>query len=305
MKHNLLLIVLAVFLLNSMTLFAESISVKESKTLNIAQTEGMPTGFASPSFSPDGKEVLLTTATKTGLWLYNLESEELREVTDKPGAGVKPAFTDSGEVLYRYETNVNGQRHFALESVSNEGNGKNFKVLLPSKRKLDHSEVAKIKKNSRARKGSISEDSVELYNQYGTLVVSINGTEREIKPYGDGIYINESLSPDNTKIISSWRGVKTFVSDLDGNILVELGKISSPTWSPDGKWIAYTVIEDDHDYLTASDIYIVSSDGKQKYKITDTDDKIELSPQWSPSGTELVYSTLAGEIEVITLEIVD
>jgi dipeptidyl aminopeptidase/acylaminoacyl peptidase len=96
--------------------------------------------------------------------------------------------------------------------------------------------------------------------------------------------------------------------------------VGSPSFSPDGKWIAYTVSEwDKENNRRVSHIYLVSSDpakaGPGKSIKLTNGEKGESSPQWSPDGTRLAFaadrdkgnqiwliSPFGGEAEKLTTE---
>ena len=65
--------------------------------------------------------------------------------------------------------------------------------------------------------------------------------------------------------------------------------VGAPQWSPDGKWIAFTVTgwnrkEDRRD----SHIYLVAADGGEPIKLTNGE-RGESQPQWSPDGARLAF----------------
>jgi Tol biopolymer transport system component len=124
------------------------------------------------------------------------------------------------------------------------------------------------------------------------------------------------LSPDGQKIL-----VNDFVVlDLDGHELANLGPgikkiskdiISIPCcskWGPNSQQIVY-IMETDNDatqMIEGSDFYIINIDGSGRVQITDTPDKIEMDPEWSPDGSKIAYWTdishRRGEIWVIKLK---
>jgi len=119
------------------------------------------------------------------------------------------------------------------------------------------------------------------------------------------------LSPDGTKILVMCGGkCAACVLDLDGNEIcvgkedvrsvdpqdstrIEWGVYGVPVWSPDGKKIAYTYVKSkspsEHDvYIVGSDLYMENPDGTGRVQLTDTPDRAEGNPVWSPDGTKIV-----------------
>ena len=91
--------------------------------------------------------------------------------------------------------------------------------------------------------------------------------------------------------------------------------VGSPAFSPDGKWITYTLSEwDKENNRRVSHIYLVSSAGGRPVKLTNGE-KGESAPQWSPDGSRIAFmaerdkgnqiwliSPFGGEAEKLTSE---
>jgi Tol biopolymer transport system component len=71
---------------------------------------------------------------------------------------------------------------------------------------------------------------------------------------------------------------ETRLTDLVG---AELG----PTWSPDGKQIAFSTSTGEE-----GDIYVMNSDGTELTRLTDLAG-VEIEPVWSPDGERIAFST--------------
>jgi tricorn protease len=105
----------------------------------------------------------------------------------------------------------------------------------------------------------------------------------------DALKLGFAWSPDSKSIayVSSDAKLRRF--DLESKKSIELassrfGGISSPVWSPDGQWIAYSR----PDYVRTSDVYLVSSTGGQERKVT-FDSYNEGSPRFAPNGRKLYF----------------
>ena len=63
------------------------------------------------------------------------------------------------------------------------------------------------------------------------------------------------------------------------------GAALSPTWSPDGHWLAYMVLDE----LGDSSLWIVSASGKRKRRLTRG--KRDIAPAWSPDGQVIAFAS--------------
>ena len=71
--------------------------------------------------------------------------------------------------------------------------------------------------------------------------------------------------------------------------LFNFKQVSQPTFSPDGKWIAYVVtVRDKKKKSSNSDIWMVSTQGGTPLRLT-THEKGDSSPDWSPDGKYLAF----------------
>ena len=116
-------------------------------------------------------------------------------------------------------------------------------------------------------------------------------------------------SPDGTELL--FPRFRTQVKDAanlwltnsdgkDGRMLTrDAGLQYDPTWSPDGRQIAYI---SGFGYRT-DELYIIDSDGKNKHRLTDNK-AIDLLPAFAPDGRTITYvSDITGNYEIWTMDI--
>ncbi len=300
-------------LLVSYTL-AQNISVASI----VVVSDGTEKNFSGPQFSPDGSKILFSEAGYKGLWLYDLKSQTTVQINDLQGAGYEPVFSPDGQKIYfRTDNYVNYKRYssLAVQTIADKQIdylAKDVRRLSPPTMIDKQTVVFRQDKNLNAintanKEKTLAKSVAETYGytEEQKIILVNKGVHRELTPAGKGNYIWLSLSPDKTKMLFTVAGGGTFISDLDGNILVKLGKANAPKWSPDGRWILYMIDEDDGHTYTASDIWVVTSDGSKKIRLTDTANDIEMYPNWSPAMDKVVYETFGGKIAYLNIKITD
>lgn len=99
-------------------------------------------------------------------------------------------------------------------------------------------------------------------------------------------------SPDGSRLafVSGAPNTSIFLINTDGTGRTALNTptnrhVSSPSWSPNGEWIAYAGVDEN-----GSSVYAMRVDGSQGRLLA----RHGSGPAWSPDGTKIAYSTSCG-----------
>ena len=248
-----------------------------------------------PVFNSDGSELLYTSENYKGLYLYKLNNKTSLMITDAEGAGYSPDFSQNNDkIYYRSVERENMHRQNTLMCYDRQ--------LLQSKNCMNspvrlQSELNKVRMGLEFQ----GKESINAYTEKLQLIVERNGDRKVLEPLSKGSrYLWGSLSPDKTKILFTATGKGTYICDLNGKILSEIGYLNAPVWYDDHK-IVGMADKDNGDYITESSVVMVSADGKQRQVLSlFTEIAMYSTTNWK-SG-KIAYNTLEGEIIVLELK---
>lgn len=270
------------------------------------------------NYSPDGLKVAYTKSGYQGLWILNLQAQTTKQITDEAAAGFGYKWSfDSKSILTRVAKYEDLKRFNAVK-IFNVETGKSrqlsdYKTLMPylpewldgdSKVYLPHKGSDEVYVSGVEKNSIITNDLITFEkNNKITVLDFISNSEYNLEPIKDAQYINLSLSPDKMKMVFEVMGGNMFVVNTDGSNLIDLGKGNRPKWSLDSKKITYMITEDNGHEFTASDIYIINTDGTGKVNVTNTETVIEMSPSFSPDGKSIVFENYNdGSIYLMNIE---
>ncbi len=302
-------ILFLIFLILTGITGAQSVQVIEKKEITSPE-QGQ---FFYPQFSNKGSSILFTGDAYRGLWLSDNEGNNLRKLNDFQGAGNNPVFESSDNSIifraYKFEKMKRISSLYSQDLSSGtvtpiiEGSRDLYppmKGSLKSVNVVDNGEAQKV--SNSLRKSLSASDDQAVYVDNSKIILLQNGSKKILEPLGKGNYLWTSISPDGTRLLFTKAGSGTFVSDLDGNILYELGKANYPVWAKDGNWVLYMNDTDDGNVFISSEVEIVNLDTMERVNLTNTGNTIEMYPDYSLKTDEVVYHTLEGQIIKLKLK---
>ncbi len=265
--------------------------------------------WMSPKFSPDGGRIYYTTEQSDGIWEYSIASKLSRNITnDGNSGGAFSLSADGNSISYRRTFYAQASRERTQEIILKDLRSGNT-TLIASGRDLSvptfvsstvvYSTGKSIQNLSKTQAiGTLSVIGIENTK----IVLNRDGVKMVFDPIKNGRYIWPSLSPDGKSIVAYEMAKGTFVCNVDGSNLLNLGRCDSPSWSHDSNWIVYMDDRDDGDRFISSDLVAVSPNGKQSVQLTFTKDVLEMNPQCSPTENKIVCDTFDGKIQLLTYE---
>ncbi|RKX69306.1 hypothetical protein DRP53_08655, partial [candidate division WOR-3 bacterium] len=121
-------------------------------------------------------------------------------------------------------------------------------------------------------------------------------SKKKVMISGSG-YFDPIPSPTGRHIAYSKLSGAIEVYEIETGKRYDIGKGSHPSWSPDGKYLIYHVIETDNHQLIGSDLYLSSYDGKEKVRLTETPEIFEMDPDFIDQN-RIIFRSHRGEIKI-------
>lgn len=263
-----------------------------------------------PVLNAEGDLLLYSTGGYKGLYLFNLRTGEERSISTVQNAGYSPIFSnDSRRVFFRNTTFDQGKRYDALMSYELKSR-KETQMIAPQRNlrtATNYDNGTVVKAGGKLYKATFgrSKALVPAYVSSEDLKIFVynNGKRSEIAPIaGENInYIWVSLSPDNTKILFTAVGKGTYICNLAGKVLAEIGYLNAPVWFGND-FVVGMCDKDNGEYVTSSEIVVVSADGKYRQSVSDAK-HIAMYPAASRKANRIVYNTVNGKLIVSEISI--
>jgi hypothetical protein len=258
--------------------------------------------------------LIATGRNDNGLMLYDISNLQLTQLNDLKGAGTKFLLDqEEKNVVFISYSLVENRKYQSLfiQNIKDKKiraiteNRRNLKLLSVNSTKviyLDDDNVMSYEISSIKEPEKYQEKNAVAYSDHElNLTLYYNGEKKILNPSGPGNYIWVSISPDKKNILYNKAGSGTFICDLNGKNIMDLGRINSAKWVGEGKWVVgMDDLDDGHKYIK-SDILLFDTDKKTKINLTKNTGLIAMYPAVSESLDELIFNDENGKIYISNL----
>ncbi len=263
-----------------------------------------------PVWSPDGALIAASGPSYQGIWIMDRRGQNLRQINDEPAAGFGFEWSPDGQAIVARVARFEGARRLNAVKIIylKQQETRQLTEYRPRMAALPHWAPAgdrvflyeqgalEITDAGLAPDAaSKSSENAQVFFAQGQTI----GTARmddvqaqTIRAFENGEVLNLVVSPDRSKVAFEILGGNMYVIDRDGSNLLDLGKGYRPQWSPDSRWVVCMKTRDDGYQFTEADLWAVRASDGLPVQLTDTPERMEMNPFWSPDGRHIVFDEL-------------
>ncbi len=263
-------------------------------------------GIIGAKYSPGAPVIAFTTANYTGLYLWQTETRDIKEVSNEAAAGFGFSWSRSGAyILYKPALFLQNRRYDSLVRYDVKSGDKNY--ILSDRSRLP-GKPHWINENYVLLQGfgndpiAVDEHDAQLSAPYfqvaGTRIEKVNPVkgEKTIIMERSNPILSLAASLDGTIIAFEEYGGHLFILDTETLEPIDIGSGNEPVWSPDGARLAFMKTTDDGHRITSSDILIVRADGTDIRNLTSDFGDLAMRPSWSPDGRYILFDNDANNL---------
>lgn len=245
-----------------------------------------PMGLMAPVWSPDGRQIAVTTDNYAGILVADAEGSNLRMLTGEAGSGYKMCWsTDCRTILGRVNVEQGG-RTFRQAKRYDSTTGR-------------ATEAGRL---SRSTALPMAESADGLYRAMMDDAAGVAAVTPALAQFAGRTVINPAQSPDGTKVAFQVVGRGMWVINNDGTGLRSLGQGSHPSWMPDNKTLVYTVVTDNGEQFTGSTLMSVNITTGATSTLLSQYGMIPMTPAVSPDGSKVAFEN-ATDADIYILNI--
>lgn len=253
--------------------------------------------YKNPIVSPNGKLVLLTGHHFKGVYVLNLTSNEITQISDKDGSGYGYSWDNNNEMVYFKQKE---QKDYFLDS-------KVFSYSLTSRTTTLMPDIDINMLSSYHGKEKNATSQIVVYTNMTTLKIEAKDliSKRSwVITSEEGQYYNALLSPDGKKV-AVHKGADIYVYDVNGNGKGQkIGTGLATSWSSDNQHIiGFLDTSEDGHYVTNSELYLFDTIALSSKKVSNTEVLLEMFPSFMGKNQVLFTDDKTGAIYTATLKI--
>jgi len=262
-----------------------------------------------PKFNSNGNLLAFTSESYIGLDVYNFSDKSIVKISEDTGAGYQPVFSNNNEkVFYKSLTYDSKLRK---EGVKCYDLAKKTRIeMLKPRRDMKQLQTFEngfvVFADTKLLKTTIGKTTTPapnyIWSDGENLKIYKNNKIHILNPVKEANgYVWASLSPNRKMILFTAAGQGTFVCNLNGKIIAELGYLNAPVWY-NNIFVVGMQDKDDGQFVTESKILIKSIYGKTEKRLS-ASNQIAMYPATASASGKVAYNTVDGDIYVVELNI--
>lgn len=274
------------------------------------------TPFFNAKWSPDGKNIAFTSLFNKGIWVFDISTKKLTQLTYDDGTGFGFSWSPDSKSILARKTIIEGPfntQAVYLYYLDNRVEPLRLTDFIPSMPKLPFWNGTQVsyfngKEYLTTKIRPVLQKSLNLpasgFQNNTKFIISKNGTEIEVdNPFPTETLLNLTVSANGNSIAFEIYGGNLFTLNTTNGQLKNHGIGNKPSFSPDGEYIVYMHATDDGHEFTYSDLFASSVNDDIKVNLTTHTDLISLNPDWSPDGKSILFdSPETGYIYILPIQ---
>jgi tricorn protease-like protein len=275
-------------LASSHFIFSQSI-----EKMNRVDVDGF---YTNPVVSPNGKFALVTGHHFKGVYVLNLKSNQITQISDKEGSGYGYSWDYSNQMVYFKQKEA--KEYFSDSKV--------YSYSLKEKKSTLRTDIDINMLSSYHGKEKNATSQIVVYTNMTTLKIEAKdliSKKSWVITTEEGQYYNALLSPDGKKV-AVHKGSDIYVYDINGNGKGQkIGTGIATSWSADNQHLLgfLDTSEDGHN-VTNSELFLFDIKTLKSKKVTNTEVLLEMFPSFISKNKVLFTDDKTGAIYTAKLK---